>query len=172
MTLTTEALSSYDSVSRREWLLTNGTGSFASGTVAGVPTRRYHALLTAALRPPVGRMTMLAHVHETVTIGGVAYDLHTGRYADGTLRPQGWRYLTGFEDDPVPTWQYDFPGDLRIVKRVFLAPSKNAVYVSYTRVGGEDVTLTLEPLVVWKDYHHEMTIWNGFPVRQGFTADG
>lgn len=172
MTLTAETLADYDSCSRREWLSTNGTGSFASGTIAGVATRRYHALLTAALRPPTNRMTLLSCLHETVTVNGVAFDLHTGRYADGTLHPQGWHYITGFDSLPVPTWQFDFPNGLRIIKRVFLAPEKNTVYVTYARVGGVEVDLTLSPLVAWKEYHQEMRPWDGFPLRQGFTNNG
>ncbi len=172
MTLSAETLADYDSCSRREWLSTNGTGSFASGTIAGVATRRYHALLTAALRPPTNRMTLLSCLHETVTVNGVAFDLHTGRYADGTMHPQGWHYITEFDSLPVPTWQFDFPNGLRIIKRVFLAPGKNTVYVTYARIGGVEVDLTLSPLVAWKDYHQEMRPWEGFPIRQGFTNNG
>ncbi len=117
-------------------------------------------------------MTLLSHLHETVTVNGVAFDLHTGRYTDGTLHPQGWHYVAGFDDLPVPTWRFDFPGGLRIVKRVFLAPGKNTVYISYERIGGTEVDLTLAPLVAWKDYHGEMRPWNGFPMRQGFCENG
>ena len=118
-------------------------------------------------------MTLLSHLHETVTVNGVAFDLHTGRYADGTLHPQGWRYVSGFDPLPTPTWQYDFPSGLRIVKRVLMAPGKNTVYVTYMRVGGgDDVTLTVAPLTGWKDYHSEMRPWDGFPVRQGFVPTG
>ncbi|MBC8139529.1 MAG: glycogen debranching enzyme family protein [Fibrella sp.] len=172
MTLSAETLADYVSCSRREWLSTNGTGSFASGTVAGVATRGYHALLTAALRPPTHRMVLLSCLHETVTMNGVAYDLHTGRYADGTLHPQGWHYITAFDSLPVPTWQFDFPNGLRIIKRIFLAPGKNTVYVTYARVGGVDVDLTLAPLVAWKDYHHQMRPWDDFPARHGFVENG
>lgn len=172
MTLSSEMLADYESCSRREWLSTNDTGSFASGTVAGVATRGYHALLTAALRPPTHRMTLLSCLHETVTVNGVAFDLHTGRYTDGTLHPQGWHYITGFDSLPVPTWQFDFPNGLRIIKRVFLEPGKNTVYVTYARVGGIEVDLTLAPLIAWKDYHHEMRQWDGFPLQQGFIENG
>ncbi len=172
MTLSAETLADYASCSRREWLSTNGTGSFASGTVAGVATRGYHSLLTAALRPPTHRMVLLSCLHETVTVRGVAYDLHTGRYADGTMHPQGWHYVTAFDSLPVPTWQFDFPDGLRIIKRVFLAPGENTVYITYARVGGSEVDLTLAPLVAWKDYHHQMRPWDGFPARQGFTENG
>ncbi|MBC8141711.1 MAG: glycogen debranching enzyme N-terminal domain-containing protein [Armatimonadetes bacterium] len=173
MTLSAEILADYQSLSSREWLCTNGSGAFASGTVANAPTRRYHALLTVPMTPPTQRrMTLLSGLHETVTVDGVAFDLHGGRYADGTMHPQGWRHITAFYASPVPTWQYDFPGGLRIIKRVFLAPGENTFYATYARVGGDAVDLTVSPLVSWKDYHGEMHPWDGFPARQGFTKDG
>ena len=66
---------------RREWLVTNGIGGYASGTVAGLLTRRYHGLLIAALKPPLGRTLLLTKLDETATYDGHAYPLFANRWA-------------------------------------------------------------------------------------------
>lgn len=73
----------------REWLCTNGIGGFASGTVAGLLTRRYHGLLVAALNLPLGRALLAAKLDETVEHGGVRRALAANRWADGTIAPRG-----------------------------------------------------------------------------------
>src|SRR5581483_10643121 len=77
---------------RREWLVTNGLGGFASGTLAGVGTRRYHGLLVAALTPPARRTLMVGALDEWVVVGGSRYPLSTHEWADGTMTPQGYRF--------------------------------------------------------------------------------
>src|SRR5215467_9807957 len=76
----------------REWLVTNGIGGFASGTVAGLLTRRYHGMLFAALRPPLGRTLLVTKFEETVRYCAHSYPLSTNRWADGSINPQGYRY--------------------------------------------------------------------------------
>jgi glycogen debranching enzyme len=75
---------------RREWLVANGLGGFACGTVAGTLTRRYHGLLVAALRPPLGRRLVVTKVEEDVDYGGRAYALSTNRWAGGSVAPEGY----------------------------------------------------------------------------------
>jgi predicted glycogen debranching enzyme len=163
----------FEGLSRREWLSTNGLGSFASGTVAGANARRYHALLVAALDPPARRMTLLSKVDELVTVNGERYDLSTNRYPHNTVFPDGWRYLAEFTAWPVPTWTYRLPGEAVLVKRVYLARGRNTVYVTYTlRESPAMATLTLTPLVCWKEYHAEMRPWQGFPLRHGPEVGG
>jgi predicted glycogen debranching enzyme len=65
----------FDEATSREWLETNGLGGFASSTIAGINTRRYHALLTAATRPPVGRMVLLSKLEEVLVVNGTRYEL-------------------------------------------------------------------------------------------------
>ena len=77
---------------RREWLETNGLGGFASSTIIGLNTRRYHGLLVAAMKPPVGRLVMLSKLEETLFIDGQSFDLAANRYP-GAIHPQGFRYL-------------------------------------------------------------------------------
>src|SRR5260370_32447159 len=85
-----------DLAERREWLCTNGLGGFASGTVAGSLTRRYHGLLVAALHPPLGRTLFAAKLDETAVDDGVARALATNRWADGAVDPQGFRATGSF----------------------------------------------------------------------------
>jgi predicted glycogen debranching enzyme len=76
----------------REWLETNGLGGFASSTIIGLNTRRYHGLLVAATKPPVGRLVLLSKLEETLFIDGQPFDLSANRYP-GVVYPQGFRYL-------------------------------------------------------------------------------
>jgi predicted glycogen debranching enzyme len=168
-----DASNPFEAMSRREWLIVNGIGGYASGTVAGANMRRYHTLLTAALPPPYGRMSVLGKLEEQITVNDERYDLAANRYPDGVIMPDGWRFLVEFTPWPVPTWTYRVPGDTVIVKRVYLARGKNTVYVTYTlREAPSQATLTLKPLVEWKDYHAEMRPWPGFPARRGPMVGG
>src|SRR5271170_6266121 len=80
---------------RREWLQTNGLGGFASSTIIGLNTRRYHGLLVAATKPPVGRVVMLSKLEETLFIDGQVFDLSANQYP-GAVHPQGFQYLKQF----------------------------------------------------------------------------
>src|SRR5213082_2751583 len=88
-----------DVASRREWLEANGIGGFASSTITGLNTRRYHGLLTAATKPPVGRVLLLSKFEETLIVAGKHYDLSANRYP-GVVYPQGYRFLKEFRLDP------------------------------------------------------------------------
>src|SRR5258706_16212918 len=90
----------------REWLEANGLGGWASGTVAGCHTRRYHGLLVAATRPPVGRMVMLSKLAETIELDGRRIELDTNRYP-GAVSPRGYEHLSSFTLDPMPTFVFD-----------------------------------------------------------------
>jgi hypothetical protein len=94
---------------RREWLETNGIGDFASSTLSGVNTRRYHGLLVAATKPSVGRYVLLSKLEETLVINGRQFDLCTNCYP-GAIHPQGFRYLKQFRLDPFPVLTFDVEG--------------------------------------------------------------
>src|SRR5271166_4186923 len=106
-----------DSALSREWLETNGLGGFASSTIVGLNTRRYHGLLVAATNPPVGRLVLLSKLEETLVVDGRAFDLSANRYP-GVVHPQGFRYLKKFRLDPFPVFTYEVEG-IEIEKRVF-----------------------------------------------------
>ena len=139
-----------EAASRREWLETNGIGGYASSTVAGVHTRRYHGLLVAATKPPVGRMVLLSKIEETLTVGGERFELGCNHYP-GAIHPQGYRYLNEFRLDPFPVWVYEACG-LRLEKSVFLVYGENTTVIEY-RVSGGECTLELRPLIAFRDYH-------------------
>jgi predicted glycogen debranching enzyme len=139
---------------RREWLCTNGVGGYASGTIAGSLTRRYHGLLIAALRPPQGRRLVATKVDEDVAYGGGAYALATNRWTDGTVAPHGYRLLERFRlDGTTPVWTYAC-ADALLEKRVWMEPGANTTYVRYRvlRAAGP-LTLTLRALVNQCDFH-------------------
>src|SRR3954471_21261511 len=92
---------------RREWLVTNGLGGYAAGTVSGVNTRRYHGLLIAALHPPVERYQLVANCDEEVELGGVTYYLGANEYQDDRIHPGGFVHLESFNDSrAIPTFCY------------------------------------------------------------------
>lgn len=154
----------FEKLASQEWLLTNGIGGFASGTVAGCATRRYHSLLTVALTPPSGhRMALLGGVDDTVILAnGAEYPLSSHLYQDGTVHPKGWQYLQGYEDG---AWQYGLP-DLTepITRTLQFYPGKNAIRMEWQNLP-KGSQLRLAPLVCWKDYHQQMAPWVGFPYR-------
>lgn len=135
---------------QREWLETNGIGGFASSTIIGLNTRRYHGLLIGATKPPVGRMLLLSKLEETlVTADGQRLELSANRYP-GVIHPQGFQYLTGFRLDPFPVFTYQC-GGVEIEKRVFLVHGENTVVVEYDVPSG--CSLELRPLIAFRDYH-------------------
>ena len=116
-----------EAASRLEWLETNGLGGFASSTVPGLNTRRYHGLLTAATDPPGGRVVLLSKLEETVVVAGRRYELGSNRYP-GTIYPEGYRYLREFRLDPFPVWVFEVEG-VTVEKRVFMLHGENTTVV-------------------------------------------
>jgi predicted glycogen debranching enzyme len=142
---------------RREWLQTNGLGGFASSTIIGLNTRRYHGLLVAATKPPVGRLVMLSKLEETLFIDGQAFDLSSNRYP-GAVHPQGFRYLKQFRLDPFPVFTYEVEG-IEIEKSVFMVHGENSTVVEYELKKNnhpespKNLALEIRPLVAFRDYH-------------------
>src|SRR5262245_60436300 len=102
-----DVLGDPESADRLEWLVTNGIGGFASGTVSGTPTRRYHGLLFAALKPPLGRTLLLTKLAERAEIDGAWIDLDTNRWGSGAVEPAGHLHLESFRlEDTVPCWTW------------------------------------------------------------------
>jgi predicted glycogen debranching enzyme len=134
----------------REWLETNGIGGYASSTIIGLNTRRYHGLLVAATKPPAGRMVLLSKMEETVILNGRRYDLSTNRYP-GAVHPSGYLFLAEFRLDPFPTFVFKVEG-IEIEKRVFMVHGENTVVIEYD-FRGPDCTFELRPLIAFRDYH-------------------
>ncbi|MGK7913543.1 MAG: amylo-alpha-1,6-glucosidase [Synechococcus sp.] len=139
---------------RREWLVTNGIGGFASGTVAGLLTRRYHGLLVAALQPPLGRTLLMAKLDETVVYGGDRYELATNRWASGAIDPAGFRYIEQFRlEGTTPVWTFAC-ADALLEKCIWMQPGANTTYVRYClRRASAPMSLSLKVLVNYRGFH-------------------
>ena len=136
-----------------EWLVTNGLGGYASGTVAGVNTRRYHGLLVAALPNPIGRLVMLNHLGERAGIGGEEPTALGGEErVAGRLDHEVARRLAAFRlEAGLPVWEYELAG-ARIEKRVYMPHKQNTVYIRYLLAKGEGVRLELHPALHFRSY--------------------
>lgn len=163
-----------------EWLVTNGLGGYAAGSLVGATTRCYHGLLVAALRPPVERTVLVAKLDEEVTLpDGQTLKLGVNEYQDGTIDPQGYNYLerVSLEGD-VPCFIYRLNETLTLEKRIWMEYGQNTTYVQYTlhhalledsdkSESDEAVTLTLLPFCLSRD-HHDTT--QGAPDRRFFVV--
>jgi predicted glycogen debranching enzyme len=149
-----EVCGNLDAAEAREWLVTNGIGGFASGTIAGCATRRYHGLLIAALRPPVGRTHLVACVDEIVRYAGTEYRLGTHQWSSGVVDPKGFLNIQSFRlDGMTPVWTYAL-ADALIEKRVSMQQGENTTFVDYTLVRcSAAVEIEMKALVNYRDFH-------------------
>lgn len=144
----------------REWLVTNGIGGFASGTIAGHLTRRYHGLLMAALQPPLGRTLLLSKLEETVEYDGIypesgrLYELYCNRWSDGTIEPDGYKHLDRFHlEGTTPVWTFAI-GNALLEKRIWMQYGANTTYIQYKLVRATGpMTIDIRVLVNYRDYH-------------------
>jgi glycogen debranching enzyme len=130
-------------------LETNGTGAFAMGTVGGVNTRRYHALLVASLKPPTERYVLLSRFEEEIVIGDRTFSLGCCQYP-GLLVDDGSQFLEDFVAEPCCTWRYDLAGTA-FERQVYLVPGRQAVVIRYRC--DRAVTLRIRPFLAYRDYH-------------------
>ena len=153
----------FDAGASREWLETNGLGGYASATVNGCNTRRYHGLLVAAIKPPVGRFVLLSKVEETLVIDGRSYELGTNRFP-GVIHPQGFQHLKQFSLAPFPTLCFSIAGT-EIEKTLFMVHGENTTVIQYRlKKISATATLELRPFLAFRDYHsltHENAAING-----------
>ena len=160
-----EVCTNLDAALRREWLETNGIGGFASGTINGCNSRRYHGLLVAATKPPVGRFVLLSKLEETLIVNGRRFELGTNRYP-GVVHPQGFQFLKQFRLDPFPTFRFRADG-IEIEKTVFMVQGQNTTVIEYRISGINELIkaqMELRPLIAFRDYHsltHENEAING-----------
>ncbi|UGV41302.1 glycogen debranching enzyme N-terminal domain-containing protein [Methanococcoides orientis] len=138
----------------REWLITNGIGGYASSTVIGENSRKYHGLLIASANPPVDRRVLLSSLDEEIMIGDEIYRLANHRYPN-TLYPSGFEYLDRFSASPLPTFEYSIR-NIRIIKTIFMIYGQNTTVVKYKLFNpdDEDIVFRIFPLVTNRNYHH------------------
>jgi predicted glycogen debranching enzyme len=145
-----------DESSTREWLVADGVGGYAMGTVAGLRTRRYHGLLVVATDPPRGRQMALASLDPVLVVGGARIRLGVHQWAGTTVQPQGYQLLESFAlVDGVPVWRWQV-GDVVIEREVAMVHGRAAVGVVHRVVrAGDRVRLELEALATWRNVHGE-----------------
>jgi predicted glycogen debranching enzyme len=151
---TEQICANFDESTSREWLETNGLGGFASSTIAGINTRRYHALLTAAAKPPVGRMVLLSKFEEVFVVNGVRYELSANQYS-GAVHPRGFLYLKRFRLDPFPVFTFS-AGGVELEKTIFMVHGENTTAIEYRVMSAPadaQISLELRPLIAFRDYH-------------------
>ena len=157
ITFGTEICRDLAAATQREWLETNGLGGFASSTLIGLHTRRYHGLLTAALSPPVGRFILLSKLEETLIVDSVRYELSANQYP-GVVHPQGYQYLTRFRLEPFPVWT-SMIAEVEIEKSIFMIHGENSTVVHYAvraprgPAAPGHCVLEVRLLIAFRDYH-------------------
>ncbi|MFT3746496.1 MAG: amylo-alpha-1,6-glucosidase [Pyrinomonadaceae bacterium] len=167
----TDICTDFDAASSREWLETNGIGGYASSSISGAGTRRYHGLLVAATRPPLGRMVLLSRFDEAVIVDGERFEISCNQYP-GSVHPKGFEYLTSFRLDPFPRWTFEIKG-VEIERSIFMVHGENTTVCRWKvtnvsevfnkryeasddpdDIADLNVGLELRPLLAFRDHHH------------------
>ena len=149
----------FEGLIAREWVVGNGLGGYASSTLCGMNTRKYHGLLVGAMAPPVRRMVLLSHVEETLWTEHGEFALANNEYP-GTVFPRGYTHLRAFGVKPFPRWAYQGDG-FTIEKSLRLLKGENTVCLSYSLLTGDKpVTLEIKALLALRGIHELMFQWN------------
>jgi predicted glycogen debranching enzyme len=138
-----------------EWLEADGLGGFASGTVSGIRTRRYHALLLTATTPPAGRMVLANGFDAWVETPGGTFAISSQRYNPDVVHPDGASRIESFEYEPWPRWRYKIDSDIVIEQELFVPKHESAVFISWKLVSPNDSNLKLKvrPFLSGRDFH-------------------
>ena len=147
-------LARFEDVVEKEWLITNGLGSYAAATVPGINTRKYHGLLVAALNPPGDRTVCLAKLDEDIITANTTYRLGANQFRN-QIFPDGYKYITQFTLNPYPSYRYEID-NVEVVKTIFLPQLKNAVAITYHIKNQKDtaVKVRLYPLLSCRYFHN------------------
>ena len=147
----------------REWLVTNGLGGYASGTLAGPPTRRYHSLLVAALPAPLGRLALLAHLDERIRLPHRRVGWLSRRDDTSAVVVSDFRLVAG-----LPVWRYTFDS-IELEKRLFMPNEQNSIFATYTLIkASEPIRFGLRPMVAIR--MHEAPVDRTVPEEPVVTA--
>jgi predicted glycogen debranching enzyme len=139
----------------REWIVANGLGGYASSSVIGMNTRKYHGLLVAAAGSPAERVLLLSKIEESVLVDGKEHFLSTNKYP-GVIHPEGYKHMTGFSFDTYPTFLFEVDG-VKVEKKVRMARGRNATVISYRVSSKKEAELRLRPLINGRDIHSNTT---------------
>jgi len=155
ITIGPNELSNVDKALKTEWLVTNGLGGYASSTILGVNTRKYHGLLVAAFNPPVDRRVLLAKLDEEIHVANKVYFLGANELKGGGFQPEGHRYLVGFSFAPFPTFTYKMDDEIQLNKTVFMPHEKNVTVAMYevSNSSKDTAVVSVSPLVNSRHFH-------------------
>ena len=153
-----------------EWLEPDGLGGFASGTVSGIRTRRYHALLLTATAPPSGRVVLVNGFDAWVEADGETFPISSQRYGPDVVHPDGASRIESFEFEPWPCWRFRLRDDLVLEQELFVRPGQSAIILSWKMVRGNiGATLRVRPFFSGRDFHclqHENAAFGFAPEEQ------
>ena len=142
----------FEETSSKEWLLTNGIGGYASTTINGGNTRRYHGLLVASKNPPTQRQVLVSGIEESISERrDTCIEISTNQYS-GVVHPQGFQYMTSFARSPFPESTFQV-GHQQLKKTVFMPYGSNTTIIEYQNTGSTSYKLKLTPFFVDRDYH-------------------
>lgn len=144
----------YESLSDKEWIVTNGIGGYASGSLSGANTRRYHGLLVASLNPPTQRVVLVSKVEESVMVNDQVFELSANQFQHA-INPNGYQYLTNFERFPFPKTVYKGPG-FALSKTVFMVYGQNTTVVEYKNTAKKSIAIKVDIFLNHRDYHSNM----------------
>lgn len=158
--------------SEAEWLEADGLGGFASGTVSGVRTRRYHGLLAPATMPPAGRTVLVNAIEAWVELAGTTFAISSQRYNPDVLYPDGATRLTSFRIEPWPTWAFELGEGIVIEQEFFAVHDTQTVALAWKLTGESSAPtkLRVRPLLSGRDFHsthHENSVFKFGPIEQG-----
>jgi predicted glycogen debranching enzyme len=140
--------------SSREWLEADGLGGFASGSLSGIRTRRYQALLLVARTPPTGRLVLLNGFDAWIEVSGGCFDLSSQWYAPGVLGGHGAESIDSVECSPWPKWVFKFADGTRIQQEIFVIDNAPVTCVAWKLLSAsKPTTLTARPFLSGRDYH-------------------
>lgn len=147
-----------------EWLEPDGQGGFASGTVSGVRTRRYHALLLTATQPPTGRVLLVNGIEAWIETGGNRYPITSHRYGSDVTYPEGASYIAKFENEPWPTWEYVLPNGIPLRQELAVSRKTGQTLIRWrVEPAHASARLFVRPLISGRDYHalhHENEVFD------------
>jgi predicted glycogen debranching enzyme len=156
---------------RAEWLEADGLGGFASGTVGGIRTRRYHALLLAAMNPPTGRIVLVNGFEAWAETPGGIFALSSQAYAPDVIHPDSARRVIDFQRDPWPQWIFELEDGAKIRQEIFVRKgAAEAILIWRLLTPAKDVKLSVRPFFSGRDYHsmhHENPAFRFEPERSG-----
>jgi predicted glycogen debranching enzyme len=141
---------------QREWLVTNGLGGYASGTLAGVPSRKYHGLFVPNLASPKGRHILISRCDELLLAGSSQLQLGGAEFRDDRLVSESHRYLKEFRlDRRIAVWRFDFDGGVSLEKAIAMPHSQNTVCVRYRLLQGHGVDLQIRPFMAFRRHDEQ-----------------